>query len=949
MPTPKSLREAPPRTFEDYILTLEVDSRVGLSKIPQEKFSQVPGVVGEGGTDDSTTEISIGFPFELNGITYKNIAVSTNGWVCLVEPGIPFNSSTVMSTTYNNKTINSIFLENHVLFAVWFDDLRNTYSSEDTVFSATQKDLYEKGLLQPGNSFNPRMFAVQYHNDDRSNLGRRLIIRWHSFSDYATTGASTLIFEFLLYENGRIEYRYSPRSGLITSVGNESATIGVFAPPTTGYSSNRFRDFSYELGYGNQRKRYVLGGATYDSTYSDSSVPYGCNLKPNQYWPGQKNSGAVFTFQPPLNLRKVLPRQSLREKDSRSKYSDSIFDDRKSISYKNNSIISYPTTLPRFYANTLPGVELNQNLFSGDITATGSIIKKNVQDYFEDNSKKNIAPFSENKLFENDPNADKNGFFSVGSSINDVGEGFNQSLKSKTQIRLSFRVDHKTKMFGASSSIYYFNNKTGRWQYPTSSFNSGFDIANPFNDANNNRLIEVDRCFNAFGFNIASGSSNRLTSPYGTDDFIGSPWSRKSKNSSLTKKYEKSTQVDTRYSANNDESFTIPIKQPFLIEKAVIEIPIEAGPGWFNDKTRCFIPLTSTSPRSPDELNNSFIFDVGGPGLTLGLFNQVSTGQNKNKRDLILSGTITHHLDNTAGISVSNTPDISAGSSTNWESYNPDSGYVLQVTPVGFQAYGGEPTAVVTGSLKSVSNYQFTGSVQLNCTSQISNGLLIKDAIYVAQAYGGGSGDYDAAAAALDQIFNSPKWKIPRNDAGYEDFGDQGVGGNGARYRTIMSINNFGRSCSGFEPSGRSILGKEFVTDQGDENYYDNPFFLYQDQNTLSNLKNLVNTNLEGPDSVVYATSLVPKSKSFTSPYLVFPDDRLILSISKSRPVFFSTLTSHPWTSGSIQHDIKLTTGSINITLYGSYVSNGKEYHSGLNQPLDSDAIHEVIIGEDKP
>ena len=53
-----------------------------------------------------------------------------------------------------------------------------------------------------------------------------------------------------------------------------------------------------------------------------------------------------------------------------------------------------------------------------------------------------------------------------------------------------------------------------------------------------------------------------------------------------------------------------------------------------------------------------------------------------------------------------------------------------------------------------------------------------------------------------------------------------------------------------------------------------------------------------------------------------------------------------PYTMNKIQHDIKLTTGSINITLYGSLVSNGREFHDTLNQPLASDAIHEVVIGE---
>ena len=84
------------------------------------------------------------------------------------------------------------------------------------------------------------------------------------------------------------------------------------------------------------------------------------------------------------------------------------------------------------------------------------------------------------------------------------------------------------------------------------------------------------------------------------------------------------------------------------------------------------------------------------------------------------------------------------------------------------------------------------------------------------------------------------------------------------------------------------------------------------------------------------------------SPYLLFPNDKLIMCISKSRPFFLSTEAPSPFTMNKIQHDIKLTTGSINITLYGSLVSNGREFHDTLNQQLSSDAIHDVVVGGTK-
>jgi len=961
MPTPKSLRAAPSRTFEDYILTLTTDTSTGLLKVPQEKFSHVPGPPGDSGNDDNTSDpLDIGFAFKFDGITYHQYMVSTNGWVILVDPTTPGGTpngtiiSDVMVNTYTNSRINSLFTRNHVLFAVWFDDLRNTYSSPQSLgLTSAQIDLYEKGLSQPDKKINPRKYGVQYFLEKNSNEGRRLIIRWNCVSDFSIPN-SILNFDFVLYENGKIEYRYASRDSISASTANEDATIGVFMPG----SSNRFRDFSYELDYGVQRQRYKFGGAIYDATYSDTAdtftVPYGVGLKPGDYWPGQKNVGSVFTFQPPLNRRKVLPRQTLRERDSRltlpttirtgdsrSGNHNIIFDDRKSIVYKSSGIVvNYPTTLPRFYLGESIGSVENQDLFSGEFVVTGGISKSNVQDYLEDNQKSYISPFNENKLFENDPGSDTDQFFTVGSSVQDVGEGFKQSLKSKTQIRLSFRVDHKTTMFGASSSMYYFNSATSRWQYPTASFASGqFDVANPFGDAVAERLIEVDRGFNAFGFNLASGSSNRSLGTKSTDANIGKNWTKNNEIQSLIKKYDKSVQIDQRYSANNDESFSVPIQQPFLLEKAVIELPLEAGPGWFNDKTKCFIPLTYTSPGSPDEVDIP-TFDVGGPGLTVALYNQISIGPNKKKRDLVLSGTITHEFDDVAEISFKNSPDVPAGDGSGFNDII--SGEIWQVFPQGFRAYS-TPTAVIKG-ISSGSGYYFTGSTTLKCTAEISNGVLIRDSFYLGQAYNGpGSGWY--MDAALNNLFSSSVWTTPGYN-GYESFFNDGT--YGFRNRTICSINNFGRGCSGFEPSGRSILGKEYVTAQGKTDSYDNPFYLYQDVNTLASIKSKINSPSYDADNIVYASSLVSKQQSVTSPYLLLPGDRLVLSVSKTRPTFFSTLTTSPYTSGSIQHDIKLTTGSINITLYGSLIANGQEFHDTLNQPLASDAVHEVVIGETK-
>jgi hypothetical protein len=196
-------------------------------------------------------------------------------------------------------------------------------------------------------------------------------------------------------------------------------------------------------------------------------------------------------------------------------------------------------------------------------------------------------------------------------------------------------------------------------------------------------------------------------------------------------------------------------------------------------------------------------------------------------------------------------------------------------------------------------------------------------------------------------LFNTPEWSLVGRGS-IENF-NQDPFGNGVRERTIIGVNNIGRGGTGFEPSGRSVFGKEYVTSQQgfSQGSYENVFYKYKDENTLSELIAIAIAPPYFPDTMM-AHAIINQQKTLASPYLIFPNDRLILSISKSRPYFFSTEAANPYTTGSIQHDVKLSTGSINITLYGSLISNGREFHDPLNQELSSDAIHEVVIGETK-
>lgn len=1022
MPSSRSTRTPPQRNFTDYIFTREASSRSGLLKVNPEEFVRIPGVVGTGWADGNTdaTDVSdlveIGFKFQIDGVQYTHFVASVNGWMALVDPSAgSFSHNDIFvdndaTDIADNYRISGTWRANHLLLAPWFDNLRNLANGLDTSVSASPYpvtsevilDLYRKGywdnLLDLSYSNrDPYKYGVSYCRQDRTPRGKRLIVQWNSTVYASIIPDSIIRFEVAIYENGRIEFNYAPRSTfavyaniievnpLLTDP--SSATIGIFM---NGSSSWKFRDLSVGLGYRDiGRNQYIYGGSVYDASYSDVdvlTVPYNVNLKFLKHWPGQSKTGTTFVIQPPLNRRKVLPRALIRELDSnitlptvartgdkRMGNDASVFDDRNSILFK-QQMVNYPTTLPRFYADTAEGVSDRQDLFFGDFLVTGSVIKSNVEQFLLKKNKQFIEPFSEYKLFENDPNAASDPFFAIGTSAADVGRGFSQPLRSKTQVRLSFRVDDKTTMYDVSSSIYFYNSKNKRWQYPQSAVNLDVygrnEVPSPKMDIDpgvslESRIIEVDRGFNAYGISICSGSAStadRSTVKYnGTDPIFNSHVSATNELSSLSNVYEKSLQTDSRYRPTNDEKFTIPINHPFLIEKAVIEIPIEAGTSWFMDKTQCFLPprRIPITPRGtyvvdssgqelayPDSYRTN-AFDIGGPGLTISLFNNLRTGLNSSRMDLILSGTITHYRDDETEIKMYD--------------YELDASEVWQIVPRGFNAYG-TPTTIVHptttippdgagGPYASGAEF-FTGSVAVKCQAAISNGVIIRDTVYLNQ-----SGYLEnSVIPCLNEMFDTPFLPLypalePLLKGVAVPYGGSDTEYLGFREKTIVGANNIGRGSTGFDPSGRSIFGQEFSI--SDEDVYKNSFYAYKNSNTMNDITTKLNS-VSPVTPQIFATQVFTKQKVLPSPYLVFPGDKLTLSVSKGRPFFYDSRTSSPYTSGSAAfsgyfgHDIKLKTGSINITLYGSLVANGKEYHDTLNQPLASDAVHELFIGGTK-
>ena len=935
MPTDKDTRAELPRVFEQYTLSLVNNGHeCGLTNVDERAFRPCsPGSSGDPGVGGDLGGVSvpldIGFGFDIDGTAYSKFVVSSEGWVALVDPTLgTFSTSEVLASSSSiNSGINQTFSSQAVLLAPWFEVLRNI--SPLFGLSAPKRLRNTYGLEPHTTLSDATRFGVRY-TYDTTPRGRRLTIRWNSIlGDSIASNVAfddILRFEAVLYENGTIEFRYdNQRINTTIAVTNPGATVGVFMPNGT----NRFRDFSYGLGHRDiEREQYRYGGAVYSPSYTETksaiTANYTCLLNAAINWPARKNdTGATFVFSPPRAKRRVLPRQALRARDTTT-FVPSIergggvpsgpYDDRKTLLYGTDVAgIIYPTTLQRFYGHTTQLVDDHTDLFTSGLEATGSTSRSASDEFTRSTS--NVATDSEFNEAGSPTTSPDSLFENNSITLEQLGLGMSQPVSAKTKVKLSLAINNSLTMFDASSSIYYYNNATAGWNVPKNSSyiiandgtappagNSKGDIARFENYATSSFFFEDAKGFNALGGVVSSGSMTPASGSHGTDTSIGVPFDRSKIIDALSGTYAKSVQTNPEYAATQDELISLPITHPFVIEKLIFELPIAAGPGWFNDVTQVFRPI---------ETFESPIIDLAGPALTLSVFNQISP----TRRDLIASGTITHTFDNTSNIVFANFPPSAS---------------TYHIRQTGLKAFGAKPSAVISPD----TNNHFTGTVVVPATAQISNGITL----FLTRSMNI-SGTQKAGVLAL---FNSPELKL--EELALPEY---------SQATRNVFINGFGRGATGFEPSGRSVFGKEFTSNISTDNVK-NPFYVSGAAGglTLANLGAHVsagNISLEFSSSINAGSNFVAYTalaldSCLPSPYLVYPGDKLIIAVSKTRPAFYGDATSAPHTSGSILHDIQLITGSFGVTFYGSHLKEGAEYHETHDAPLNTVSIHETNV-----
>jgi len=741
-----------------------------------------------------------------------------------------------------------------------------------------------------------------------------------------------------LYEQGLLSVSAADLVGVVTGDSTTSyATCGIFA---SGSSTWNYRDFAPLLGVMSaSRKTSDFGGALYTGSYFDIdnetsvSASYAVNIGIN-HWP---RHGGRITFSPP-RLRRQLLRSDLLSDDNQQYFDRSGFDDRRIINYLTQSNVDASTILPlsSIVEPSYPGVHLKQNLISsgGIRLPNRKIISAGHASYMGDETHlfEKTAPFSEDSPAQ----GRLTDVFFLTGSISAFGENtnsFSRSIENKKQLKLTFNVDKKVKMFTSGSSLYYLNVASKQWNIPTRSLSdhvtSSFQkLSVSTTDAggtcNGSLFLEDKIGFDSQGNSIISGNLHIFRSTTGNERNqstaeIGTLFNLKDHAQILSPEYAKSIQRNSNYEASGDECFALPIDDPFLVEKAVVEIPFCMGDSWFNDKTTMtFISASNFSHTSSGggktQLPQLTFFDEGGPSITVSMFCQRNHGTGS-VRDLVFKTTFSHIDDAEKTLSFTNLGVSGSSELVHVASLlgNSNSNQNIISDLVSYK---------VVGTKK-----QFTGSVLLKANCAISNCVNITSVkIFTSQNANTGS-----LLTQFDTFLNAEFIPVTNLTSPLE------------RLNYLLNFDSFGRSMSGFSAGS----GGEFITSKdvlfGDS--VRNPFYTtgsQQRQTITGSLK--AQLDALGTGSYFYCVSKVPLGSQKQAPYIIYPGDKFILAAAKTRPAINSPhirLNDSSLSTGKITtlvsssyfndisdpegHEVYLNTGSIKLTLYGSNVKSGGE------------------------
>jgi len=622
-----------------------------------------------------------------------------------------------------------------------------------------------------------------------------------------------------------------------------------------------------------------------------------------------------------------------RTRTGRNKY---YFDDTRTVIFQDNVDVSLPTTLPTGSIHTAYDL-------TSSFVVIGNTRPENVDQWLTHREQvETLGPFVEDKLYEQNERSILNSKFMTGAAYAIASDRFSSGLAGKTIIRITVPLTQESVLSPNSSSMYYLNPTSGKFEFIDSqryntfnSFGKGgnaptmlemFDpiLFGPFGYLNcpnsytptnstNRSLATPSVALSAINNFVPDGSNVFDVSAFGA----ASPIRTSLKTGSL---------IYTGHTASANQSIDLSayLSAPFLLEKVVVEFPFAAGPGWMNDSymMRSYVKQNNAGTAISDKR-----IDGGGPMITVGLMRQ--DGAHFHHRDLIASGTFTNAYEAyTASYELSS-------HSLNNQANGGQKNHLLLYTRTGLSGTI-DPTFVCVGPVMSGSTNYFTGAVKLTMTPAVTQHITRVRVSGTCEVGFYGTSILTSSFGTGQEIFGG-------GGGGGGPTTDTGPQSSRINMASLMTFGSPSRRPGVFD-SGRSVLGNNLALLPStliDGNVV--PVKSYEpDFESLTGRKKDTNKTETGK---VY-WDLISSTKQ--SPYLLYPKDKLVLCVNKHRAVASTMSLSVSDTRpddviARAQHDAKILGGSMTITLYGDLVKEDREFHDTLNQRLETEELWETI------
>lgn len=829
-----------------------------------------------------------------------------------------------------------------------------------------------------------------------TTIDNKTIIRWRHFFRPSNLSQNYLLqyeYECIIHSSGMVEFVYPSLDSLYTS------NLKNLSENTLNNASigARFRNDGVTSGVGKIQaidlsiptitsQDEFLGGyrAKVDSLYNTYS--FHLNSLQHVNWPGKGDRDVIYRFIPPeKEIKKNLPRKLIKSiSHEESIPSGEYFDDRKSLIFSGQYKVSSPTNLPFLFGQ---GTTFKIQDFSeeSDIRLTRSIHPRDIKNFKKEEL--GIKPFDDSSHLELDLVGTE--FHSTGSMVGEPGSGFDVGIHQKTKFVYEFPIESSRQLPGKKSSFYLYDSRTKTFHGITGTLPN---VENP--DELWSNMFGDAQLFSAFGTQTFSVKKEFSSSP---NRLFPESWEKKD---SLKEALDVAFHHDSEYHINRTSISEIDFENgddgihpfvfnndfsaPFLLEKVSIEIPVEAGPGWFNDKTVAFNYGTQIDETYPK-------CDAGGPCITIGLMKESKNKKNLNKnfiystwqdpssvqspqftnREIIASCALIPSGDNQKGYFYC---DYDITRLTQEETVT---AFNMQLIPSGFNFYSNVTKQVLNPTSE---NSFYTGSVRLNFTPQ--NSSIFYYSRFSSEKSENPSSGYDLNNRFIDlyqkntnEIIKLENFKLPTMSGISLSDNRNVFGANPIFYDERIPVE------SQWNQFDKSQISSTFdaIIDSKKQNDFSpvRPPIFYDESEPLAFSEYYVaNNNIhllggldgdpqifpldpaqvgtppvggfppgsweeagENTDNAIRYFNLGVSNAGMVgiiknNPYMLFPGDNISVFVSKYRPALKKIKSK---LGGYVEfnvpdqiceeHDVKISTGKLRVVLYGSYIKEGKSWN----------------------